>query len=361
MNYRILTINPGSTSTKIAVYDNEVQILVKGIEHRVEDLEKYERIQDQFEMRKNEVLQALKENDIKLESISAVVGRGGLLPPVKSGAYLVNEEMIDRLVNRPVLEHASNLGAIISYEIAKPLGVNAYIYDSVAVDELTDIARLSGVKGMDRTCLSHALNSRAMAIKYAKNNNKKYEDLNLIVAHLGGGISLSVHEKGQMVDIVSDDEGPFSPERSGRVPCKTLIDRCFSGNYTHREMLKTIRGKGGISSYLGTVDVREVEKMINEGNEEAKLVHDAMTYQIAKGIGELATVVSGKVDAIILTGGIAYSNLITDNIRKRVEFISEVCVIPGENELESLSQGILRVLNKEEEARIYSENMLAKA
>ena len=361
MNYRILTINPGSTSTKIAVYDNEVQILVKGIEHRVEDLEKYERIQDQFEMRKNEVLQALKENDIKLESISAVVGRGGLLPPVKSGAYLVNEEMIDRLVNRPVLEHASNLGAIISYEIAKPLGVNAYIYDSVAVDELTDIARLSGVKGMDRTCLSHALNSRAMAIKYAKNNNKKYEDLNLIVAHLGGGISLSVHEKGQMVDIVSDDEGPFSPERSGRVPCKTLIDRCFSGNYTHREMLKTIRGKGGISSYLGTVDVREVEKMINEGNKEAKLVHDAMTYQIAKGIGELATVVSGKVDVIILTGGIAYSNLITDNIRKRVEFISEVCVIPGENELESLSQGILRVLNKEEEARIYSENMLAKA
>ena len=361
MNYRILTINPGSTSTKIAVYDNEEQILVKGIDHRVEELEKYERIQDQFEMRKNEVLQALKENDIKLESISAVVGRGGLLPPVKSGAYLVNEEMIDRLVNRPVLEHASNLGAIISYEIAKPLGVNAYIYDSVAVDELTDIARLSGVKGMDRTCLSHALNSRAMAIKYAKNNNKKYEDLNLIVAHLGGGISLSVHEKGQMVDIVSDDEGPFSPERSGRVPCKTLIDRCFSGNYTHREMLKTIRGKGGISSYLGTVDVREVEKMINEGNEEAKLVHDAMTYQIAKGIGELATVVSGKVDAIILTGGISYSNLITDNIRKRVEFISEVCVIPGENELESLSQGILRVLNKEEEARIYSENMLAKA
>ena len=361
MNYRILTINPGSTSTKIAVYDNEVQILVKGIEHRVEDLEKYERIQDQFEMRKNEVLQALKENDIKLESISAVVGRGGLLPPVKSGAYLVNEEMIDRLVNRPVLEHASNLGAIISYEIAKPLGVNAYIYDSVAVDELTDVARLSGVKGMDRACLSHALNSRAMAIKYAKNNNKKYEDLNLIVAHLGGGISLSVHEKGQMVDIVSDDEGPFSPERSGRVPCKTLIDRCFSGNYTHREMLKTIRGKGGISSYLGTVDVREVEKMINEGNEEAKLVHDAMTYQIAKGIGELATVVSGNVDAIILTGGIAYSNLITDNIRKRVGFISEVCVIPGENELESLSQGILRVLNKEEEARIYSENMLAKA
>lgn len=360
MNYRILAINPGSTSTKIAVYDNEEQILAKSIDHKVEELEKYDRIQDQFEMRKEEVLKALDENNISLNSLSAVVGRGGLLPPVKSGAYLVNEEMIDRLVNKPVLEHASNLGAIISYEISKPLGINSYIYDSVAVDELTDMARLSGVNGMDRDCLSHALNSRAMAIKYAKDNNKRYDELNLIVAHLGGGISLSIHEQGRMIDIVSDDEGPFSPERSGRVPCKKLIDRCFSGQYTHREMLKTIRGKGGVSSYLGTVDVREVEKMINEGNENAKLVHDAMTYQIAKGIGELATVVCGKVDAIILTGGIAYSNLITENIRKRVEFISDVCVIPGENELESLSQGVLRVLNKEEEARVYTENALAR-
>ena len=359
MNYRILAINPGSTSTKIAVYDNEKQLLVKTIDHRIEDLEGYERIQDQFEMRKNEVLKSLKENDINLNSISAIVGRGGLLPPVKSGAYLVNEEMIDRLVNKPILEHASNLGAIIAYEISKPLGINAYIYDSVSVDELTDVARLSGIKDMDRECLSHALNSRAMAIRYAKNNNKKYEELNLIVAHLGGGISLSIHEKGKMVDIVSDDEGPFSPERSGRVPCKKLIDRCFSGNYTHREMLKTIRGKGGISSYLGTIDVRKVEEMINEGNEDAKLVYDAMTYQIAKGIGELATVVCGNVDAIILTGGIAYSKRITDNIRKRVEFISEVCVIPGENELESLSLGILRVLRKEEDVKIYSENILA--
>ena len=361
MNYRILAINPGSTSTKIAVYDNEKQLLVKAINHKIEDLEVYERIQDQFEMRKNEVLKYLKENDIDLNSISAIVGRGGLLPPVKSGAYLVNEEMIDRLVNRPILEHASNLGAIIAYEISKPLGINAYIYDSVSVDELTDVARLSGIKDMDRDCLSHALNSRAMAIKYAKNNNKKYEELNLIVAHLGGGISLSIHEKGKMVDIVSDDEGPFSPERSGRVPCKKLIDRCFSGNYTHREMLKTIRGKGGISSYLGTIDVRKVEEMINEGNEDAKLVHDAMTYQIAKGIGELATVVCGNVDAIILTGGMAYSKLITDNIKKRVEFISEVCVIPGENELEALSLGILRVLRKEEDAKTYSENILAMA
>ena len=361
MSYRILAINPGSTSTKIAVYDNEKQLLVKSIEHKVKELEKYDTVQEQFEMRKEGVLKVLKENDIELESLSAIVGRGGLLPPVKSGAYLVNDEMIERLINRPVLEHASNLGAIISYEISKNLGINAYIYDSVSVDELTDVARLSGVNGMDRECLSHALNSRAMAIKYAKDNNKRYDELNLIVAHLGGGITLSIHENGKMVDIVSDDEGPFSPDRSGKVPCKKLIDRCFSGNYTHKEMLKIIRGNGGIYSYLGTVDVREVEKMINEGNKNAKLVHEAMTYQIAKGIGELATVVYGKVDAIILTGGIAYSSLITENIRKRVEFISDVCVMPGENELEALSKGILRVLNKEEEASVYRESILTKS
>ena len=361
MNYRILAINPGSTSTKIAVYDNDKQILVKGIDHPSEEIAKYDRIQDQFAMRKQEVLKVLEENNIEINTFSAIVGRGGLLPPVKSGAYLVNDEMIDRLKNRPVLEHASNLGAIISYEIAKPLGINAYIYDSVAVDELIDVARLSGVSGMDRESLSHALNSRAMAIKYAKENDSKYSDLNLIVAHLGGGISVSVHEKGRMIDIVSDDEGSFSPERSGRIPCKKLIDRCFSGKYTHKEMLKTIRGKGGIVSYLNTVDVREVEKMISEGNEQAKLVHEAMAYQVSKSIGELAPTIEGKVDAIIITGGIAYSKLMTSMIKKRVEFISKVEIMPGENELESLSLGTLRVLTGEEKAREYEEINLVNA
>lgn len=361
MNYRILAINPGSTSTKIAVYDNDKQILSNGIDHPANEIAKYEKIQDQFDMRKDEVLKVLKENDIEIKTLSAVVGRGGLLPPVKSGAYLVNDEMIDRLKNRPVIEHASNLGAMISYEIAKPLGIDAYIYDSVSVDELKDVARLSGVNKMDRESLSHALNSRAMAIKYAKENNSNYSDLNLIVAHLGGGITVSVHEKGKMVDIVSDDEGSFSPERSGRIPCKKLIDKCFSGEHTHKEMLKMIRGKGGIVSYLNTVDVREVEKMISEGNEEAKLVHEAMAYQVSKSIGELATVVEGKVDAIVITGGIAYSKLMTSMIKKRVEFIAKVEIIPGENELESLSLGTLRVLNKEENARVYEEVSLVKA
>ncbi|MEG1310398.1 MAG: butyrate kinase [Romboutsia sp.] len=360
MIYRILAVNPGSTSTKMAIYDNDKVILVKCIDHPCDEISKYKTIQDQFEMRKDLILNVLKKNKIDINTLSAVVGRGGLLPPVKSGAYLVNDEMIDRLVNRPILEHASNLGAIISYEIAKPLNINAYIYDSVSVDELNDIARLSGVYGMDRDCLSHALNSRAMAIKYCENNNKAYKNSNLIVAHLGGGITVSIHEKGRVIDIVSDDEGAFSPERSGRVPCKKLIDRCFSGKYSYRDMLKMIRGNGGIVSYLDTADIREVEKMISEGNKKAKLVHEAMTYQVAKSIGELSTVVEGKVDGIILTGGISYSNMITSMIKKRVEFIASVDIIPGENELESLSLGILRVLRREEEAKIYEENSLAK-
>lgn len=360
MAFKILAINPGSTSTKIAVYNDENPVLSKSIDHPIEEISKFNSIQDQFEMRKDAVLNTLKENNIDIQSLSAIVGRGGLLPPVKSGAYLVNDKMIDRLKNYPILEHASNLGAIISYEIAKTIGIDAFIYDSVSVDELIDIARPSGNCNMDRACLSHALNSRAMAIKYCKDNNKKYNESNLIVAHLGGGISISVHESGRMVDIVSDDEGPFSPERSGRVPCKKLIDMCFSGKYTHNEMLKMIRGKGGIVSYLDTVDVREVEKMIEDGNEKAKLIYDAMIYQISKGIGELATVVDGNVDAIIITGGIAYSNKIVSMIKKRVKFIAHVEIIPGENELESLALGTLRVLTKEEDYKVYTEAEVAK-
>nr|UWI48977.1 butyrate kinase [Clostridioides difficile] len=356
MTYRILAINPGSTSTKIGVYDGEEQILVKTIDHPAEEIAKYNTIQDQFEMRKNAVLSILEENNIDLKSLSAIVGRGGVLPPVKSGAYLVNEEMIDVLRHRPVLEHASNLGAVVAHEISEPLGINSYIYDSVAVDELIDIARVSGLCGMDRASTGHALNTRAMALKYAKDSGKDYKNLNLIVAHIGGGVSIYLHEKGRMVDMLSDDEGPFSPERSGRVPATKLVAACYSGQCSEREMTKKIRGKGGIVSYLNTVDAREVEKMIAEGNEEAKIIYEAMAYQLAKGIGELATVVDGKVDAIIITGGIAYSEMFTSMVKKRVEFIAPVEIMAGENELESLAFGTLRVLNGDEEARIYSEN-----
>lgn len=355
MSYKILAINPGSTSTKIALYEDEKEVFCKTLDHPAEEIEKYSKVADQFDMRKEIVLSFLKENGYEVSELSAVVGRGGMVPSVKSGAYKVNEIMADRLKNKPVIEHASNLGALIAYEIANSIGVSAYIYDSVRVDELNDIARISGMPEILRTSTSHALNSRAMAMKVAKKYNKKYSDMNFVVAHLGGGISVSVHEKGRMVDILADDEGPFSPERAGKVPCNPLIDLCYSGEYDKTTMKKKLRGNGGLKAYLNTVDAREVLKMIENGDENAKLILEAMAYQVAKGIGELATVVEGKVDAIVITGGIAYSKVITSWIRKRVEFIATVEIMPGENEMESLALGTLRVLNGEEEATEYTE------
>ncbi|WPC43026.1 butyrate kinase [Clostridium sp. JS66] len=355
MSYNILAINPGSTSTKIALYEDQKEIFCKTLDHPAEQIEKYENVTDQFDMRKEVVLSFFKQNGYEVKELAAVVGRGGMVPKVKSGAYKVNETMVNRLKNNPVVEHASNLGALIAYEIANSIGVPAYIYDSVRVDELEDIARISGMPDIPRTSTSHALNTRAMAMKVAKKYGKKYSDMNFIVAHLGGGISVNVHRKGQMVDIMADDEGPFSPERAGKVPCNALIDLCYSGKYDKKTMKKKLRGNGGLKAYLNTVDAREVEKMIESGDEKAKLVYEAMAYQVAKGIGELATVVEGKVDAIVITGGIAYSDMITNWIKKRVEFIAPVEIMPGENEMESLALGTLRVLKGEEEAREYVE------
>lgn len=355
MGFKILAINPGSTSTKIALYEDEKELLVNTLDHPVEEIEKYEKIVDQFEMRKNIVLSFLKDSGYEPDMLDAVVGRGGMLPPVKAGAYRVNDLMVDRLKNRPLIEHASNLGAIIAYEIANLIDKPAFIYDSVKVDELNSIARISGMPAIPRVSTSHVLNSRAMAIKAARKYNRKLEEMNFVVAHMGGGISLSVYEKGRLTDIISDDEGPFSPERSGRVHCRELINLCFSGKYDKKEVVKMLSGNGGLKGYLGTVDAREVQKMIEDGNEEAGLIYEAMAYQIAKGIGELATVVKGRVDAIILTGGIAYSKMITDWISERVEFIAPVEIMAGENEMESLALGALRVLRKQEAARDYVE------
>jgi butyrate kinase len=351
--YQILAINPGSTSTKIALYEDDKQIHEKNITHSNEEIAKYNRVADQYEMRYNEIMSFLNEINYDVKNLSAVVGRGGLLPPVKSGAYRVNDVMVDVLKNRPVVDHASNLGAIISYAMAEKLGIPSFIYDSVAVDELEDIARYSGMADIKRKSLAHALNMRAVAIKTAEDIDKDYMKSNIIVVHLGGGMSLSVHKNGKMVDIVSDDEGPFSPERSGRVPCKSLIDMCYKND--QKTMKTKLRGKGGLTSYLGTNDAREVEKMIADGNEEAAMIYEAMAYQIAKGIGELATVVKGKVDAIAITGGIAYSKMMTNWIQERVEFIAPVHIHAGENELESLVLGTIRVLDGKEEARVYAE------
>lgn len=355
MPHKILAINPGSTSTKIALYEDEREVFTRSLDHPAEIIDLYKDVQSQFEMRKDVVIGALEAEGFSVSDLAAVVGRGGMVPKVQSGAYEVNPLMVDRLKNRPVIEHASNLGALIAYEIAQTAGVKAYIYDSVRVDEMQDLARISGMAVLPRTSTSHALNSRAMAMKAAADQNKKYADMNFVVAHLGGGISVTVHEKGKMIDLLSDDEGPFSPERAGRVPCNALIDLCFSGDYDKATLKKMLRGNGGLKSYLGMVDVREVEKRIDAGDEQAALVLEAMAYQVAKGIGDLATVVSGQVDAIVLTGGIAYSKRITEWISKRVAFIAPVVILPGENEMASLSQGTLRVLRGEEEAKTYTE------
>lgn len=355
MVYKILAINPGSTSTKIALYENEQEILVKTLDHPAEEIDKFEKVVDQFQMRKDVVLAFLNDNGFDVNKLDAVVGRGGMLPPVKSGAYRVNDLMVDRLKNRPLVEHASNLGALIAHEIASSIGKDAYIYDSVKVDELTPEARISGMPLLPRTSTSHVLNSRAMAIKTAKKMGKNYTEMNFVVAHIGGGVSLSVYEKGRLTDIISDDEGPFSPERSGRVNLRPFMEMCFSGKYDKKTVGKMISGNGGLKGYLGTTDAREVEKMIHEGNDEAALVYRAMAYQIAKGIGELSTVLKGNVDAIILTGGIAYSKMMTDMIRERVEFIAPVEIMAGENEMESLALGALRVLRNEEQAREYTK------
>lgn len=353
MSYKILALNPGSTSTKIALYEDSKEVFKINIEHSNEELEKYKNVADQYEMRYEAIINLLKENNFDINKLDAVVGRGGLLPPVKSGTYRVNELMVDRLKNRPVVEHASNLGAIIAFSIAEPLSIPAFICDSVAVDELEDIARISGMADISRKSFVHALNMRAVAIKTAKEMAKDFNDLNLIVAHLGGGISISIIKHGKIADIVSDDEGPFSPERSGRVPCKDLMNMCYEKEKA--VVSKKMRGKGGLISYLGTNNALEVEAMIKKGDEHAKLVYEAMAYQISKGIGELATVVDGKVDGIIVTGGIAYSEFITSRIKKSVNFIAPVIIVPGENELEALASGTLRVLKGEEKANEYTE------
>lgn len=350
---KILVINPGSTSTKIAVYENKTEKFKVNIEHPAADLAPFTTVVDQYDLRKNAVLDCLKDNNFNVAELDAIVARGGALPPLKGGAYRINEAMVERLRHRPLLEHASNVAPIIAHELAEKLNIPSYIYDAVCVDELEDIARISGMTVLPRDSMCHVLNMRAVARKIAEKNDRPYQDMNIIVAHLGGGITLSIHHNGKMIDIVSDDEGPFSPERAGRVSCRYLIDLCYSGKYDYHTMRKMLRGKGGLVDCLGTSSAIEVETRINNGDAKDKLVYEAMAYQIAKAIGELATVVSGNVDAIVLTGGIAYSKMLTAWIAERVKFIAPVEIVAGENELESLALGGLRVLRGEEQAHEY--------
>jgi butyrate kinase len=353
--FRLLIINPGSTSTKIAIFDNEKPVMETTLRHTNEELAPYKTVADQFEFRKNVILDTLTQNDINITKLSGVVGRGGLLKPMEGGTYKVNDTMLEDLKLAAMGQHASNLGAIIANQIAMQLNIPAFIVDPVVVDEMDEIARISGMPEIERISIFHALNQKAVARRAAKDLGKAYEDINLIVAHLGGGISVGAHRNGRIVDVNNalDGEGPFSPERTGSLPVGGLIKLCYSGKYTIDELKKKIVGNGGLMAYLGTNDGREVEKMIHNGNKEAELVYKAMAYQVAKEIGACAAVLEGKVDAILMTGGLAYDKTLISWIKERVEFIADVKVYPGEDEMIALAEGGLRVLRGEEQAKEY--------
>ncbi len=350
MSKKVLAINPGSTSTKVAVFEDEKVLFTESITHPDEELNKFEKVADEFDMRKEMILKILKDNNFDVNELDGVVGRGGLLSGIHAGGYLVNEDLKARLSSPETPEHASNLGGLISEAIATPLNIPAYIYDAVGADELEPIAKITGFKEFTRHSLCHVLNTKAMVRKYAESVGKKNTEVNALVAHLGGGISISAHKKGRIVDVITADGGPFSPERSGSVPLNYLLNMCFSGEYTKAEIKKKIAGQGGMKAYLGTSDCREIEKMIADGNEEAKAIYEAQAYQIAKGIGELAPVLKGDIDTIIITGGIAYSKMLTSMVVEYVKFLAPIEILPGENELESLAAGAIRIINGEEEA-----------
>lgn len=354
--YRLLTINPGSTSTKIAVFENEKPILSETLRHQSEEISKYKTIMDQYGFRKETILEVLDEKGFDIRTLDAVVGRGGLLKPIESGTYSVNDKMLSDLKSGGLIQHASNLGAVIANEIASSLGIPSFIVDPVVVDEMNELARVSGMADIERKSIFHALNQKAVAKRYSKENGVRYEDINLIVAHLGGGISVGAHQGGRIVDVNNalGGDGPFSPERAGGLPVGQLIKLCFSGQYTEEQIMKKLVGKGGLVAHLGTNDGREVERMIAQGDKKAELVFNAMAYQIAKEIGSCAAVLSGKVDAVILTGGLAYNKTLVEQIAERVKFISKIVVYPGEDEMLALAEGALRVLRGEEVAKEYA-------
>lgn len=335
---KILTINPGSTSTKIGVFEDTTPVLVQNIPHAVDELARFPKVSDQFEFRRDLVLKTLEDDRIPLE-FDAVVGRGGLLKPIEAGVYEVNKVMLDE-IEHPLRNHACNLGSRIAYDIASRIpGCKALMADPGVVDELEDVARLSGSPIMPRITTWHALNQRAIGRRHGGVVGRKYEDMNLIIAHLGGGISIGAHRHGRCIDVNNafDGEGPFSPERAGSLPAGSLIDLCYSGKYTIDQLKRRISGKAGLAAHLGTTDVKAIVEAIERGDRKSELVLNAMIYNIAKAVGASAVALYGKVDAILLTGGVAYSDYVTSRLRERVEFIAPMYVYPGEDEMLSMA------------------------
>ncbi len=352
----ILAINPGSTSTKIAVYADTSPVFIQTIRHTAEELAPYDLVTDQFNFRKELILKELDGAEIPLKQIKVVMGRGGLLKPVESGIIAVSDKMVQDLENCTFGEHASNLGGLISYDLAKSLpDANAYISNPVVVDELDDLARLSGHPLLPRRSIFHALNQKAVAREHAKSIMRKYEDLNLIVIHLGGGITVGAHKKGRVVDVNQglDGDGPFSPERTGTLPVGDLVRLCFSGEYTQKQIMKMIKGEGGLVAYLGTNSAYEVEQRIVAGDNQAKYIYDGMAYQIAKEVGGMVAVLRSDVDGILITGGIAHDKYFVNQIISYVHRMAPVHVYPGEDEMRALAMNGLRLLLGEVEARDY--------
>ncbi len=355
--FRVLAINPGSTSTKFALYGNESPVLVHNIRHSDADMAPFRgrSILDQQEYRAAQIEAALREAGHNVNELHAVVGRGGLLPPLASGTYLVNGDMLEELRRAQRGEHAANLGAFLAYNLAQKAKVQAFIVDPVSVDEWPDYVRLSGSAAMERQCLSHALNSKAVAKRYARECGQPYESLRLIVAHLGSGISVSAHENGRMIDVTnSREEGAFSTERAGGVPAMQLLDLCFNHGYTKQQVETILVRDGGLFSYLGTKDLIEVEQRIDSGDALAGKVFHAMVYQIAKEIGAMAAVLRGQVDALLLTGGMARSDRLVSGLETYIGWIAKVVRYPGEDELQALAEGALRILRHEEQPRTLS-------
>jgi butyrate kinase len=355
MSYKILSINPGATSTKVALYQDTKPIKVEVIRHSSDDLSTFKHTLDQLEYRKSLILKFLERNNVEVSDISAIVGRGGPFKPLESGTYTVSDKMLsDIKAGNVQADHPSNLGALIAFEIIKGTDVPAFIVDPVSVDEFPPVARISGLPELPRRSLSHALNIKMVARKAASRLRRKYEELNLIIVHLGSGISVSSHLKGKMIDVNNaNDMGPFSPQRTGALPVTGLAKLCFSGKHTQPEMYSLLTKKGGLLAHLGTDNVEEVERRIDRGDEKAKLIYEAMVYQIAKEIGAMSATLNGDVDAIVLTGGIANSKRLVDHITHKVKFIARVMVFPGEDEMEALTLGALRVLSGEERPQEY--------
>jgi len=350
-------MNPGSTSTKIAVFDDEQPLFTETLRHSADQVGRYDRVFDQYGFRRDLILSFLADRSIPLSSLSAVVGRGGLLRPIPGGVYAVNAAMRRDLEEAPYGEHASNLGALLADEIARSAGpgVPAFIVDPVVVDEMEPVARLSGMPGMPRRSIFHALNQKATARRAARDLGRPYEALNLVVVHLGGGVTVGAHRQGRVIDVNNglDGEGPFSPERAGTLPSLGLVHLSFSWRYTLPEISRMLVGKGGLVAHLGTNDAREVEQRIAQGDAQAERIYRAMAYQVGKETGRAAVALAGQVDQIVLTGGLAHSQLLTGWITQQVGWIAPVAVYPGEDEMQALAEGALRVLRGEEVAREY--------